>query len=400
MLVDLCEMVRNEPHVSASIRRLVNNCLSRGFSIREKGMVISDKLRTGLNHWYMQCLQAAVEMAMTCGFVAFYVRRVNCVPMPFVPPLGTFTWETVPRERNRQKRKFVERDHCLVEYKVKVLVSDLKDEEVHIVNWTTPVYVRDKAWGTVQTPLKFVLAAHHRLEVAMQAAIDKEVWNCQKHVIITEQVDLKDPTPSGIQLLDEMRRYTLTGNHSNENQQRLFARDGNKRRALQTVVQGKFHFIESEFRKTESEKDVPIQTHILPQNMQATEMTALDKSDTLEELRQNFHGSVYTFFNGASPLTSSDSKYMGAAAQDHVSRAQQVAVIAMCNWLSVVCQRLYATCFDVDEDTVRVKMAANSRFEINCTDDVKKLVEAQVLTPLDAKQLREWYMSEAGHNSI
>lgn len=160
MLVPLCEMVRNEPHVSTAICRLVNSCLFRGFSISEKGLVISNKLRTKLNHWYMQCLQVAVEMAITYGFMVFCVRRVNIVLMPFVPSIGTFTWETVPRECNRQKRKYFKHNHCLVKYKVKVLVSDLKGEEVHIVNWTVPFYTKDRTFCTVQTPMKFVLAAH------------------------------------------------------------------------------------------------------------------------------------------------------------------------------------------------------------------------------------------------
>jgi hypothetical protein len=389
--------------VSASIRRLVNSCLSRGFSIHENGSPLNDTLRRKLNYRYMECMKAAVEMAIACGFVAFYVRRVAGVKMPFVPALGTFVWEVVPKQRSDRKRKLREQDHCLVEYKVKVLVADIKDEELHIVNWMTPVYTRPERPGLsreLPTPLKFVVAAHRRLEVAMQAAIDKEVWNCQKHVIISETVDLKDPTPSGIQLLDEMRRYTLTGSHANENNQRLFARDGQRARALDTVVHAKFHFIQSEFQKQEGEKDVPIQTHILPPNMTATEMGALEKSDTLDALRDNFHSSVYTFFNGSSPLTTTGSKYVGTAAQDHVSRAQQVAVMAMCSWLALVCRQFYATCFDIDEDTVRVKLAARSRFEINTTDDVKKLLESQVLTPYDCKQLREWYMSESGYDKI
>lgn len=389
----LCSLVRKEPHVSASIRRLMNNSLSRGFSIRENGHELNPNLRSFIRNRFMECLKEAVEMAMTCGFVAYYTRRVDGIYMPFVPALGTFTWSVIPSDSAVRKRKRYTAEHNLIEYKVKMIVPGVRAEELHIVNWMAPVHSDTE----LPSPLDFILEAHRRLEMATQASIDREMWNGQKHVMITENIDLKDPTPSGIQLLDEMRRYSLTGNHGQEHQQRLMAMDRNK--IFNTVVDAKFHFIRSEFKKVESEHDIPVQTHVLPPNMQVAEMSGLDKSDTLQTLRENFHDSVYTLFNGSSPLTSS-SKYVGTAAQDHVSRAQQVAVTAMCNWLQMVCAKMYSTCFEVEEKTVNVKMAAKSRFEIQNTEDVKKLKECGVLTDHDCRELRQWYMSEAGRDML
>ena len=393
-------MVRHEPYVSASIRRLSNNCISRGFCIRENGSSINVLLDKKIHAAYLQCMRSAVEMAIACGFVVFYRRKIDNIWMPCVPELGTFTWSVEVRDGSSHKRKR-EYNNGLLVYRIKMLVGNLKPSDLHVVNWMSPMYVAQmyrSVSDTLDTPLKFVLAAHNRVEIATVAAMEREVWNGQKHVIVTEQLDLKDPTPSGIQLLDEMRRYSLTGNHAQEHNQRMLSFNMKKQTTLNTVVDAKFHFINSEFNKTLRDTDIPIQTHILPPNVQATEMQALEKSDTLETLKDSFHNAVYTFFNGSSPLTGGSSKYIGSAAQDHVSRSQQVSVISMCNWLQHACAQMYAVCFDIDKENVEVRMAARSRFEITNVDDVKKLVEANILTPKDCLKLREWYMNESEYN--
>lgn len=392
---DLHDMVCNEPHVSAAIRRLTNNCLSRGFSIKERDKSLDAGLLKNIHDIYMECLRASVEMAITCGFVAFYVRRVGGIPVPFVPPPGTFTWcVLVADQHNNGKRK---RNHAILEFSINMTCGHIKSEEMHIVNWRTPSLITKE--DQLISPLENVLSTYNNFTHVLKMSQKKETWNSEKHVVVTEQLDIKDPTPSGIQLLDDTRRYSLSGQRGqNGHGSRLYTRVNNQNIDFSSVVDAKFHWIKSQFP---CDDNGTTHTHIMPPNTEVTELTALQNSEMLYMLQEMFHTAVYTFFNGSSPLTTNTGgKYMGSATQDHVSRAQQVAVISMCNWLQRVCTIMYSTSFKVPENSVTVTIAARSRFEINGTDDVKTLVDAQVLTALDTLKLRALYMGEDGLDPI
>ena len=391
----LIDMVRNDPSVSGGIRRLMNSCLARGLRIEEQGNVINANLMDKISAQYMSCLRSAIEMNMVCGFSAFYIRRVAGIPMPFVPELGTYTWSvTTMDKKHASKRRRLDHAHILC-YTINMLAGNVKADELFIVNWVHPI--RKIRHERVSSPLAHVLKAYEHLQVTMSAKIARDTWNAHKHVVLTEILDLKDPTPSGIQLLDDLRRYQLTGAHKQSSaSSRMYTTVDQRPVKITTVVDAKLHWMQRQF---DDRGDESVVTHMLPPNMQAMELNALADGETIAEIQEKFNGVVHTFFNGSTPITSG-AKYVGAAAQDHVSRSQQVTVMAMCAWLQTFAEHMYCSCFKVDSSTVQCLLPARSRFEISSTDDVKTLVDAQVLTESDRQLIRKLYLGEGSDDPV
>jgi hypothetical protein len=74
---------------------------------------------------------------------------------------------------------------------------------------------------------------------AVEASIRGNLWNSSKHLVFSERIELKDQTISGLQLLDEQRRYHLTGSHQNmfnQNFLRLQDRDGYWKKSVQDGI--------------------------------------------------------------------------------------------------------------------------------------------------------------------
>jgi hypothetical protein len=64
--------------------------------------------------------------------------------------------------------------------------------------------------------LRFVM---DMTEAKLQKVLE---WNCQKHIVTSEQVNIpKDTTTEGISLLDDFRRYLVTGDHLGLNKRYL-----------------------------------------------------------------------------------------------------------------------------------------------------------------------------------
>lgn len=349
--------------------------------IKENKSPLAGPLQQVLKRHYDHMLRQAVEVALLTGFVPFYIRRHHGIPLPFIPELGTFVW-TVEAIDKQDKRHEV----GLLCYRVHMLVGPVKSESVHIMNWHTPM---STFTSQIYSPLRYVLEMHDLYKMAIFIAMEKEKWNTHKHLVVSEKLDLKDPTPSGIQLLDDMRRYSLTGQHNmmRDAMSHYYSRRDNKQ--LASVVDANHHWVNLEFSKDDSSAQaIP---HIMPPNSSTEELSLLQSTDVLPQLREQYQNAVHVFFNGLN-MPHTGAKYVGTSGSEQASRAQHVTVLAMCHFLERVAEHMYAECFGVPDTNVTCVLIPRSRFEISGADDIKVLTECGVLTPGDKSRIRKMYV--------
>lgn len=378
----LCELVRTEPMLSSCVQRLGNNCLTNTIELYENSKPLTPDLGRLLSKHYSHLLRQAIEVALVTGFVPFYIRRRQGIPLVFIPELGTFVWTTVVQDKASSRVP-----SGILKYNVRMLMGSVKDEDIHVVNWQVPLNAGTQV--SLHSPLWYVFSMHRAFDMALKMALEKERWNTHKHLVVSEKLDLKDPTPSGIQLLDDMRRYSLTGQHNmmRDAVSDYYSRRDNRK--LHSVVDANHQWIYSEFTKDDSSAQaVP---HIMPPNSSTEELSLLQSTDVLPQMREQYHSAVHTFFNGLN-MPSSDAKYVGAAGSEQASRAQHVSVLAMCRFLQSLVEHMHATSFGVDECTVTCVLQPRSRFELSGSDDMKNLLECGVFTNLDKPRLRKLYM--------
>ena len=106
LLHNLLHLVRKQPDVRSCIQRLSNACMAGDITCREKGRPLAPKLLALVRKHYRHFLHTALEQSFVCGFCAFHVRRERDVPLPFVLPLGSFSWQVEPCEPHSKKRKY------------------------------------------------------------------------------------------------------------------------------------------------------------------------------------------------------------------------------------------------------------------------------------------------------
>jgi hypothetical protein len=388
-MYEMVELVRTEPMIAACVQRLVNNCMSHEIELNENESPLKPPLHALLADHYSQVLRQAIEVALLTGFVPFYVRRENGVPLPFIPELGTFVWsvETVGGGGHGVKRSRPEASR-LVRYRVRMLVGNVKDNDILVIAWHTPIL---NPRGVLSSPLQYVFAQHDLLSAGMAIAMEKERWNTHKHLVVSEKLDLKDPTPSGMQLLDDMRRYSLTGQHNMMQGAMSHYYSRRDKTRLESVVDANHAWVHSEFTKdVSSAQALP---HIMPPNSETSELTPLLSNDVLPLLRLQYHESVHVFFNGLNQ-PNAGAKYVGASGSEQASRAQHVTVLGMCKFLQRTAAVMYAEAFGVPVSAVSCKVMARSRLEITSVADIKVLVECGVMTDNDKSRLRRMYLGD------
>lgn len=382
----LCELVRTEPMLSSCVQRLGNNCLTNTVELYENRQPLTPELGLLLSKHYSQLLRQAIEVALVTGFVPFYIRRRQGIPLAFIPELGTFVWTTVVQDKSSNRVP-----SGILKYAVRMLVGTVKDEDIHVVNWQVPLNGGTQV--SLHSPLWYVFSMHRAFDMALKMSLEKERWNTHKHLVVSEKLDLKDPTPSGIQLLDDMRRYSLTGQHNmmRDAVSDYYSRRDNRK--LHSVVDANHQWIYSEFFD-KGDSSAQAMPHIMPPNSLTEELSLLQSTDVLPQMREQYQIAVHTFFNGVN-MPTTDAKYVGAAGSEQASRAQHVSVLAMCKFLQGVVEHMHAISFGVEEGTVTCVLQARSRFELSGSDDIKNLLECGVFTNLDKARLRKLYVGSA-----
>lgn len=377
----IIDFVRCEPNYQACFKRLLHatimhsdNCIR----ITENGKEINPEFRRILMHHYATFFKNALELAFVCGFVPFYFRKTNGILFPLCLELGTFTWRAEYTERhtdNSKRRKLT----GILQYKVSLLSGSIREDEIKIFSYESPhiEHLRVQNFTRIQN----LLNKYEILQSLHNMSLDNHNWNKNKHVVLTENIDLKDQTTSGIQLLDQMRRYSLVGDTGGHRESTMLYKSRNKQK-INTVNDAKFVWAQDQFSEDDRAK-----SHILPPNMNIVELGMIPMPPELEFYVNLFQREVYTFFDQANVQDISGSRSVTGSEQ--VTRHQHLTILNWCTFFQNLGRTAYSHAFDVHIDTVEFEINPQSRLEINDVADIKPLVETQILTTADKRRIRE-----------
>lgn len=409
----IIEMVRHDVVVSACVKRLANWCLSNGIKFQEGNSQISGELENALSPHYISYLRAAIEIMHVCGFVPWYVCSKNGISVPVVLPLGSFTWAVEPvdsmqfdqrhgsslsnyklnsslnndssdealqnRDRTTKRRKT-----AVYRYVVTMTHSDLREQDIHILEYVPPSPVSRHGLGVI-SPVIDLYSRYTLTQKCNEMLGQAASYNNQRHVILTEQLDLKEQTTSGIQLLDEFRRYAISGTHPTSSTsviQRLRARDATP---LQSVTEATHRWIRDSFETEES-----VKTHILPPNVNAQELQNITIDDHIKNCMREFNESVHVYFDLPCAFASSHTQDRTENTEYMLNEEQYTNIRTLCDFLQNVAETAYNFIFKTENCVVQLR--AKPRLSLKCADDVKKLVECGVFTQRDLMKLRQMFL--------
>ena len=373
----LIRMVRCEPCVRSCLQRISQSLMYNPIVIMENGQPLQKKLEKHINTNLETFLHGCVEMAHVCGFVAFYIKRENGIPTFKALPMGTFTWYT-QLVHDKQSSE-------VIEYHVEYFGGNIKNDEILIYNYHTPCMLPPLVKGDVLSPLDNVFSYYQQKEIQLKTVVESEKWNMQKHLAITEKIDLKDPTTTGLALLDDMRLYNLTGQHTGMQTHRLL----NHRTENQSsnATQGTFQWVKTVFQNTEGENQA--QTHILPPNTEVHELAPIEYSQLYEYMSAQFENAVFMYFDLA-PIAKD--KTNSSTAEQQTSRFQHNKIQAMGRFCQKVIEFAYSQAFKVDLNMVECKIKPMPRLQLDSIDDIKTLTEAGIMNPQDKMRTRAMFM--------
>jgi len=374
----LLDMVTTDPDVVSCIERVGNSILLNDIILSENGSPITAKLSEILNPVYKRFFRDALAMSYICGFVAYYIVKKNGIKIPKCVPLGMFTWSVKPCSNKEGKGSLLRYD---------VRMSQGKDVTVHIYEVRSPVLHETSSYEDVCTPLLGVLNQYmHWKDSEVQCSVSNQ-WNTSKHLAITERLDLKDQTTSGIQLLDEQRRYNLTGQHNNVIHNNLLRLTGG---GVTTSVHDAFHsHIHNQFSDTRmcevgSKRAV---VHIMPPNTEVQELGTMDIGTSVRDNKTSFQSAVYIFF-GMPNINNTNTAAAATSAIEGLHREQYAYIMTTKRHMETLGAEAYARSFGVDIDNVACTLKAMPRFEVTSVADIKILWEIGMLVPGDMKRLR------------
>ena len=233
-------------------------------------------------------------------------------------------------------------------------------------------------------------------EAETQLSVVSE-WNMCKHFAVTERIDVKDQTTSGIQLLDEQRRYNLTGHHNSVVHDSMLRLTGAGTTA--SVQEAFHHAVHTQFEdRAESRGETRVGSkraavHLMPPNTDVHELSTMETGSAMREAKTEFQDAVYVYFG--LPNINRQAEEAGRRGAATIHREQYSNILYMQTLLERLGETAYAHCFGVKTSTVRFTLRALPRFEITSVEDIKILAEIGMLTPADMAHLRKTILNRA-----
>jgi hypothetical protein len=373
----LIELVRLHPAVRSCIQRIVCEVVPDSVTISEGGKPLTPDLQRLLGPWMSSFVQNSIEMAFMCGFVVFVRRRHEGVDVPLLLPLGSFSWGVECVTERTKKRK---REHpCMYRYSVRPHHPEIKIDDIFVFDFYPPVLRGDVC---LPSPLDSLCSLRGVIDTTEKKIEQVLLWNSTKHVTTTERVNIpKDSTTEGVSLLDDFRRYLVTGQHLG------ISRNYMTLNGLRSSLTENPMNLSSSMINGQFEQEKSAQVHVLPPNTDINELSSLELKTNMLELHDMMQRQVTDFFQ-MPMLTDLGGKDIGS----FVQRQELKQMRHMSNFCSRLVQYTYAAIFDVPEKTVEVDLPQPSGMHIHTADDVKKLHESNTLLPSDKLKIRKRLM--------
>lgn len=376
----LIQLVRKNPAVRSCIQRVFNEIVPSVVRVLENGKELTPALQRFLGPWLSHFLEHGLEMAYMCGFVVFVHKRQEGINVPVLLPLGSFTWSVEMVTSRTSKRK---REHtCLYRYNVRPLHPEVKVEDLFVFNFQEPTTLDANMLPSPMDSLLDFSTMMYHLTLQMQNVVE---WNARKHITTSERVDVpKDQTTDGISLLDDFRRYLITGQHTGVNRMYMTMNglDATMGKGANELASS---WIQGTFKPAKQEPSTSV--HVLPPNTDVLELASIDLKTNMLEIQELFQRQVIQFFHmTAQPDINAQNK------RPYLQMSEVKYMRHMSRFASYLLRFAYACVFDVSETRVEVELNNSSGLNIDSADDIKALHETNILLPSDRLKLRKRLM--------
>lgn len=354
---DLARFVTTEPYVTFCIKQISNDCLTHPLKISESGQTLKPRLQKMLQLHFVNFANSSLYMMYMCGFVAYYIKKVDGVPMPHLLPLGSFTWHM---------KRIDNAPNLVWPYEIKLDGIDVNFDsaKIHIFPFGDS--------PAVYSPLDGVFELYSLYKQCRISMVENT--ECQRiaNVVVTETVDLKDQTISGLQLLDETRRYAMSGLHPlaqtdveiPSEQHQEFNVTGMKETWIQRI----------------NDEHPNVNFSSLPPNSQITQlnMPNMDVNIIQEFFNQYLEG-VLSFFNIQHRMSTGQFRVTSTQPNSNMKN-QYNNILAVCRQLENLLSEVYSVCFDVDRSNVSFKLTPEKKLEVTSVADIKILAEHNIFS--------------------
>ena len=389
-VADLFIYFDTDPCIQSCFKRLLNVIMTEPCTVKERNQAIKPELNKKLMTFWRRFVYDAMKMAFVCGFVPFYTVMHQDFKIPMVLAPGTFSWTVEVVGKEVKRRKFELPDKC-TRFVIQLHNTTVQEKDVVIVNFGTPICCNN---NRSSFPIQALYTQHLQLQHVQSIIQESNVWNKEKHVAITEQFDLKDQTTSGIELLDEVRRYTLTGQSGIAPIVRMRRANGSDQDSLlHSINDANMHWLHKQF-EGDGTSTASARFHLLPANMNIAELSTINVGAELQLLLQQYRVSVHDFFD--MPNTDQAAGHSNAVVGAQISRQQYNQILATNEFIESLLAIAYKMQFDLDDSvSVQVSMHPQSRMEINTFADIKAIGEMEgFLSASEKQQIKSLFLKK------
>jgi hypothetical protein len=362
---DLARFVRTEPYMSFCINQVSNDCLTHPIQIRESNKQLQPQLQKLLASHFSKFADASLYMMYMCGFVAYYLEKVDGVRLPHVLPLGSFTW---------CMQRIDTPTTAVWPFEVRIDGIDVTFDKhrLHIFQCHNS--------PAVYSPLDAVFELYVMYKNCREATVVTSQRQATAQVLVTETVDLKDQTISGLQLLDETRRYAMCGSHP-------LAQTDVELRPEQYPEHNVTGMKETWIQRM-NEEHPELRVGILPPNSQVTHLTATPIDVVmLQEFFNQYIEGVLSFFNIQHRMSTGQFRVTSSQPNSNMKN-QYNNILATSKRLEELLRDVYCKCFDVEPQNVSVTITPQKKLEVTSVQDLKILAEFNLFS---ATQLRQMF---------
>jgi hypothetical protein len=346
-----------EPHIKACCACMRDACLANSIKIQESGKRLQPEFSDKIRHHFSMFVADAINMFYMCGFVVYYIDKREEMRVPRTLPLGSFTWGV---ERVSSK-------DAMWPFTLKVRGIDCSFEERRLHIFTRDVFSRNVLYSPIEGVVRIL--NHY---ISIHDSISNSASNNERaNVLVSENIDIKDQTLNGIQMLDDARQYMMKGSTPLQ-QYDLGVRLAGAR--TDTVNLDRESALE---RTNQNQKKIDLTS--IPPNSQVTAVTMA--SPHVESLKETYRQYVlacnaYFGIEVAPPSTENEAPVMKAGQ----------SVRYMCDMLQELMQQAYAECFEVNSAQVHVSMS-RPKLDVSNVADIKVLFECGIFTPQELKKI-------------
>lgn len=370
-VVDLACFVR-EPTIRHCLASIQNDCLTNDITFTEDGRATTAKFHRHLQLRYKVFARECVEYMYVCQFIPWYIERVNGEAIPRTLPLGSFTWQAHFKKDWEQHQ-----GGWPIKYVLNGIDFDLDKLNVQIFYVVQPLY-REMA-----SPMDTLNEYHKQASLARSDVASSVKSSLTSLVLVSETVDNKIQTESGLDILDASRRYNVGGKTANDYQQRQLLTATTTGAVLDNVNEAQMCWLSAVQQQHEN-----LGISLVPPNSQITQVTAPAlTSDVMTRFQEHYRMSVHAHFNvRLSHGTSTNGGASQAADTPGTLTEQHNSVLNVSRFLEDFLPQVYKAALKVT-GVVTCSLELVNKLEINSVADVKVLCECGILGPLEVRDM-------------